>query len=236
MNWPIKLICESICLLAVAFSAAFVAWDLHQTQIGIRASIAPIGATVAKVNQALDTINRPCASGPCGALAEVDKTIVKVGDAIVTTQLQERTTAPHVVAAMDQFKDSAAHLSKTADALADTARAGAGTLESATAAIGEGQRTIAAIQPLAASLMATAAASTATINSLNVRISDPRIDRIIGYAETTTGHVDAIAGDAQRVADKTAGDILAPKPWWQKLPGYANDLVRAGCLITGRCP
>ena len=47
--------------------------------------------------------------------AQINKTAIDAGDAIVRTQLIERNTTPHVTAAMDQFGMAAVHLSITAD-------------------------------------------------------------------------------------------------------------------------
>jgi hypothetical protein len=71
-------------------------------------------------------------SGPRGTLHEVNKAAVKIGDAIVQTQLVERATTPHVTAAMDQFGMAAQHLSGTADSLKGTADALTGTAKAAT--------------------------------------------------------------------------------------------------------
>ena len=78
-----------------------------------------------KTDAVLDHINRPCkgASGPdaCGTLAQINKTAIDAGDAIVRTQLIERTTQPHIISAMDEFGQTAKHLSSTADSLKGTA-------------------------------------------------------------------------------------------------------------------
>lgn len=51
-----------------------------------------------------DHLNRPCGDGePCGTLAEANKVLVKTGDAIVTTQIQEQAITPHTIAAMDSI-------------------------------------------------------------------------------------------------------------------------------------
>ena len=51
-----------------------------------------------------DHLNRPCGGGyPCGTLAEANKVLVKTGDAIVTTQVQEQAITPHTIAAMDSI-------------------------------------------------------------------------------------------------------------------------------------
>ena len=139
-----------LCLI-VAGSAAYFTWDSHQTQIVLRASIAPLQDAASKgIADTFDNLNRPCAPGPCGLLPNATKVETKVGDAIVTTQLQERTTAPHVIAAMDTFNTAAQKLGTTADILSGTATALTGTATAATATLSEGKRTIAAAQPLLA--------------------------------------------------------------------------------------
>ena len=82
--------------------------------------------TAGKIDAVLDHVNRPCkgSSGPdaCGTLAQINKTAIDAGDAIVRTQLIERATQPHIISAMDEFGQTAKHLSSTADSLSDRAR------------------------------------------------------------------------------------------------------------------
>lgn len=64
-----------------------------------------------QIQRTSDNLNRPC-KGPggasaCGTLAQVNKTVVKAGDAIVTTQRAELKALPHITAAMDAFRDAA---------------------------------------------------------------------------------------------------------------------------------
>ena len=181
--------------------------------------------TTAKMDQVLDTINRPCGDGhPCGTLANVDKTVVKVGDAIVTTQLTERYTAPHVTAAMDALNSTAGHLSATADALTETANALTGTAHGATDMLATGKESIAALQPLLRSLDGTAQASTVTVQTFNGRLSDPRIDSLLLHLDSTTGHIDGIAANGQKVTDKLTNDFIAPKPWYRKIGPSLSDI------------
>lgn len=132
-----------VCLTASACLIGWAAWRWGLSAPG------PTVALVQGATQALATINRPCAPGPCGTLAIVDKTVTKVGDAIVTTQMQERAIAPHTVAAVDALKGSADALTTTAqaatqsvrgisvsaDALTGTLTAATGTLDAAKAPI-----------------------------------------------------------------------------------------------------
>lgn len=72
-------------------------------------SLAP--AAAAAISETAKNINRPCGgiagSQACGTLAQVNKTMAKVGDEIVITQTEQRATLPHVTAAMDSFRDAA---------------------------------------------------------------------------------------------------------------------------------
>lgn len=178
----------------------------------------------------LDHINRPCKgpSGPdaCGTLAQINKTAIDAGDAIVRTQLIERNTAPHVTAAMDQFGTAAVHLSSTADSLAGTAHAATGTLDAATDTLGEGKRTIAAAQPLLASY-------TNAGDDLDALLKRKAIGEILDHAAGITGHAYAITGDMQRVSDDLTQRYFAPVPWWKKVGPFAEFGVKAGNKALG---
>lgn len=122
-----------VSLIAAACLTGWAAWRWGLSAPG------PTSALVQGAAQALATVNRPCAPGPCGTLAVADKTITKVGDAIVTTQLEERAIAPHTVAAVDALKGSADALTATSQAatgsfhaLDGSAYALTGTLNTAT--------------------------------------------------------------------------------------------------------
>ena len=233
MNWQTpKLIAETLCLLAVGLSAAFFAWDTHQTQVVIRGEVGAIALpqTIQGLNAALDTINGRCGAGhPCGTLANVDKVVVKVGDAIVQTQLVERGTSPHVIAAMDTLNASASKLGGTADALTGTAQGATQTLAAASTGLKTLDTSLTAFPPLLER-------STATVGDLDALLKDKAVYGTLDNVQSMTSSGSAILIDARTLADKTTGDILKPKPWWQKIGPYGNDLVRAGCLLTGRCP
>lgn len=179
-----------LCLI-VAGSAAYFTWDLHQTQIVLRASIAPLQNAASKgITDTFDNLNRPCAPGPCGLLPNGTKVETKVGDAIVTTQLQERTTAPHVIAAMDTFNTAAQKLGTTADSLSGTATALTGTATAATATLGEGKRTIAAAQPVLA-------AFTQDGKDLDTRINDPHVTALVAHLAGMSASGDLMLADVQ---------------------------------------
>jgi hypothetical protein len=179
-----------LCLI-VAGSAAYFTWDSHQTQIVLRASIAPLQDAASKgIADTFDNLNRPCAPGPCGLLPNATKVETKVGDAIVTTQLQERTTAPHVIAAMDTFNTAAQKLGSTADSLSGTATALTGTATAATATITTAGTTIAAFQPVLA-------AFTQDGKDLDTRINDPHVTALVAHLVGMSASGDLMLADVQ---------------------------------------
>jgi hypothetical protein len=168
--------------------------------------VGKLGTSLDKLNLALDTVNRPCAPGPCGLLANGIKVETKVGDAIVTTQLQERATAPHVIAAMDTFRDSAIHLSGTADslsgtadALTRTADAGTQTAQALTVTVGTAGTTIAALQPLVGHV-------DSAVTSLDTSLQTTSLD-----LDAVLQHTEAITSSAAKVSDHFEKMIDAPK-------------------------
>jgi len=200
--------------LGVAYYLCYALGQIGEAAASIPNAVISIQQDASAVT---DTLDRPCGSGkPCGTFAEVSKGIVKIGDAVVTTQLAERKATPHVIAAMDEFNSAAKHLSGTADALT-------GTAQGLTDTLAEGKRTIAAAQPLLASLDATAQASTQTIQTFNGRLSDPRVDALLtdfrGMADSGNG----IMADGRKVADYGTAKLTTPPTWKQRIFGKLGD-------------
>lgn len=183
-------------LAILALVAALVFGGVGFAAYGV---VDKLGTSLDKLNTALDTVNRPCAPGPCGTLANADKTIIKVGDAIVTTQLQERAATPHVIAAMDTFRDAAIHLSGTADSLSGTATALTGTAQAATSTIGTAGTTIAALQPLVGHV-------DSAVTSLDTSLQTTSLDM-----DAVLQHTEAITSSAAKVSDHFEKMIDAPK-------------------------
>jgi ABC-type transporter Mla subunit MlaD len=134
-------------------------------------------------------------SGPRGTLHEVNKAAVKIGDAIVQTQLVERATTPHITAAMDQFGAAAVHLSGAADSLKGTADTAAGTFAAATGAIQTltidaqtANDLLVQLKPLIASYTATGNDLDTTIKTANGIMASPNVTIMLanGAQFTTT--------------------------------------------------
>ena len=216
--FPIAITVSSAALLGLAV------WGCFGLNHHLIVALDKWGDAAPDLNPTLDAI-----IGPRGTLHEINKATVKIGDAIVTTQLQERTAAPHVTAAMDQFGAAAVHLSETADALSKTAQAGTGTLQAATDTLGEGKRTIAAAQPLLVSY-------TRAGDDLDALLKRKAIGDVLDNLAGATGQGNAILGDFRQVADKARADYLRPVPWWQQPIKKSSDLLDIGAAIARHTP
>ena len=196
--------------------------------------------TAGKTDAVLDHIDRPCkgASGPdaCGTLAQINKTAIDAGDAIVRTQLIERSTQPHIISAMDEFGQTAKHLSSTADSLKGTADALTGTAQGATDTLAEGKRTIAAAQPLLAQLTANGASLQTATDTLNDTLKRKAVGEMLDNLEGATGQGNAILGDLRQVADKARADYLRPVPWYMQPIHRAGDFLDIGAAIARHTP
>ena len=214
--------------LAVLFGfLSLLSWTVaHQVQtLGPQASavLTRAGYSLQNLNTTLDLVNQPCGGGhPCGLLANLNKTTTKVGDAIVTTQLQERAVSPHVLAAMDTFNTASQKLGRSADSLS-------GTAEATTAMMGESQRTIAAAQPLLSAL----ASSGEDLDSLLKRKA---VTDTLDNLDKMSASGSAILDDGRKVTDRVTADYLSPKPWWKKVYRFAGDTYDYGALFARHVP
>ena len=173
----------------------------------------------------VDALVRPCAPGPCGTLATVNKAVTKIGDAVVTTQIQERKAAPHVIVAMDTLNDSAAKLGWTADALTRTGNAATESAAALTTSLQTANETIGAAQ-------APLRAFNRDAEDLDALLKRQAIGQILDHAAGITQHADAITGDLQAVSDKATKDYLTPKPFWRKFGQYAGDTFDVGAFLA----
>jgi len=206
---------------------AMCVWGSFVLGHHVIAAVDKWGDAAPDLKPTLEAINRPCGPGkPCGLLANVNKTVVKVGDAIVTTQMQERAITPHTVTAMDTLNMAAQKLSKTADSISGTATAATGSLTALTGTLGEGKRTIAAAQPLLE-------AYTRSGNDLDALLKSKAVYDTLDATSATTEHIAGITGDLQSVSDDMRKRYFAPVPWWKKIAGGAEFTIKAGNKALG---
>ena len=159
------------------------------------------------------------------SLHEADKAIVKIGDAVVTTQLQERRIAPATIAAVNSLVSIAPHANAAMDSASGTAEALTATAQSATETLAEGQRTIAAAQPLLKSYTQSGA-------DLDALLKQKSITDTLANIDGTTRNFQDVTGDFAKVTHKASDDYLAPKPWYRKVGRYASDAFDFGALVA----
>jgi hypothetical protein len=227
IRWMIGASLPHLIVLGLAVWGCWGAWHHIVVAVDHWGNAAP------DLNPMLDHLNRPCkgASGPdaCGTLAQINKTVITAGDAIVRTQLIERAAQPHIISAMDEFGQTAKHLSSTADSLKGTADALTGTAQGATDTLAEGKRTIAAAQPLLAQLTANGASLQATTDTLNDVLKRQAIGKLLDNAA-------GISGDFRTIADKATADFIRPVPWWQQPIKKSGQLIDIGAAIARHTP
>jgi hypothetical protein len=165
------------------------------------------------IHNTSDVLNRPCGAGkPCGVLAQTNKTVVKVGDAVVMTQLIERKTA---LEASQTLSGVAQHVQGAADA-------STGLLNAGTVALNR--------------LPALEDASTDAVRNFNRLVSSKSLSDAIDGAAGIMRHGDAISGDLQRVSDKITADYLKPVPWWKQPLQKGGALIDIGAAIARHTP
>ena len=236
MNTPAKI---AIAVGAVALTAITV-WGACGLTRHVIIAVDRWGDAAPDLKPTLANFNRPCgirnvkssanystfySEGslmPCGTLAEISTSVVKAGDAVVQTQLVERTAQPHIISAMDEFGQTAKHLSSTADALT-------GTAQGATDTLAEGKRTIAAVQPLLAQLTANSASLQTTTDTLNDVLKRQAIGKFLDNAA-------GISGDFRTIADKATADFIRPVPWWQQPIKKGSQIIDITAAIARHTP
>ena len=220
-----------IAVSCVAVGAVgWAAWRVGTLADSVK--VPDLSATVAKANGTLDvasatfaSVNRPCAPGPCGTLAETNKAIVKVGDAIVTTQLQERAIAPATIAAVNSLATVAPHVNPLLDM-------GTDTLQQARTDLVTADGTIAAAQPVLVNLAATESDLDAAVNENRKEVS-ATLANVNLLAANTAG----VMADVKVETDQ----MVKPKTKAQRIFSYAPVTLKlaaeVACLTTGTpCP
>ena len=232
MNTTIK-VASAVGAITLAALSVWGAFGLNRAAIVAIDRWGAAAPESGKADAVLDHLNRPCkgASGldACGTLAQINKTVITAGDAIVRTQLIERAAQPHIIAAMDEFGQTAKHLSSTADSLKGTADALTGTAQGATDTLAEGKRTIAAAQPLLSQLTANGASLQATTDTINDILKRQAIGKLLDNAE-------GISGDFRTIADKATADFIRPVPWWQQPLKKSGDILDITGMIARHIP
>jgi len=199
--------------------------------------------TLDGMNTALATVNHPCAPGPCGTLADIDKAVVKSGDAIVTTQQQELAVTKQVAPLLASLGTIAPHVNGTMDSLTGTANAASQSLTTLsghiTPAIDTANSTIAKAGAAIDGLQPVESDTDRLVKDFDARVTSPELDRFMkGTADSsqqlalTSIQITGIATDVH----KQITALVSPKPWYVKLGQYGTLGVNIACLATHSCP
>jgi hypothetical protein len=184
------------------------------------------GAAGAQLAQAGQILNRP----KWGTLAQVDSVLLNSRltlDATNKILIHEGHSLDHYDAVADQLGGDihslSLHLAGTADALSDTARTASATVASANLALQTAR-------PLIEALATTTQSSGKTLNDLDARIADPRVDALMDHLRGVASSTDGIMGDFRQVADKETKEFLKPTKWYMvpvKRAGEGIDILSA---------
>ena len=175
--------------------------------------------TLTGVNATLAKINQGCAPGPCGPIDGAVKLETKVGDAVVTTQLQERQIAPAVAAKVNMTMDSLATIPEHVNLTAD---AGTSALSQAAVDLTSLNVTIKATTPL----ILNAGDAVEDIDGF-IRRTSPILTNVDSMSASGAG----IMANGKTVSDKITYDFTHPVPWY-KQPGKIITLGFDAALLA----
>jgi uncharacterized protein YoxC len=186
----------AICAIALTAAAIYGGFGLTRHVI---VAVDKWGDSAPDLKPTLDAI-----SGPRGTLWQVDKAVVKMGDAVVTTQLQERAIAPATIAAVNSLATIAPHANLTMDSASRTLDAGTQTLQGAS-------DTLRTINDKAGPLMD---AYTQSGTDLDTLLRNNAITQTLTNVQGMTSSGAGILADGRTVADKSTADYLKAHTKW----------------------
>ncbi len=207
--------------IAVLLILGWAGFQLGAAAIVLRADLPDLAPTVARLDQALDTINHPCAPGPCGTLANIDKLAVKVGDLAVTSQRQEAQVGLLVTATAHNLDTVGDSVKQVAGSLSGTATAATGLLDQGQADLVTANRAIADLRPLLNH-------SDAAVTDLDALIENQAITATLVNFQNMTEQGAGILGDVRQETD----EMVKPKSRGQRIYGYAPTTLKLGAEVT----
>lgn len=221
----------TVAIAAVAYSSYAALQQWSAAGAALATSVKNLAGTVNKLDATLDHVNHGCAPGPCGTLAQLDKATAKIGDAVVTSQLQVKQTSQVMSAA--------------AKTLASAATDVDGVSSQATATLGQAQKDLKTLNSglesanTAITGLAPVEKNAATVENhidAAVQALTPQASRLMTASADSMAEVDGIATDTHKMTTKLEKDVDAPQPWWRKAIPVAGDLTKIGaCVASGAC-
>jgi len=182
-------------------------WQVWQTGKTLDAA----NGAIQGVDSTIANLNRPCKgkAGPdaCGTLAQINKTDIDIGEAVITMQRQVAQTGKLTAAAATTLQTTANRASGALTALTGTAKAATETLHGASLDLEAVNDSIQVTKPLIE-------ASAKTVQDYGAIA--PYLKQSMVNMQGITLHFNAIAGDAQQVSDKETKDFLKPVKWYMR--------------------
>ena len=167
------------------------------------------GGAALDLKPTLDAIDRPCGGGqPCGTLAMLNKTIVKAGDAVVTTQIVERSSAVRVNATMDALATIPGHVNPVLDSAKGTLDAGTTLTQTATA-------TLQTVNDRTPALLDVYTGAGRDLDAM-IQDNSPSVKTVLVNTASMTGSGAGILANGKVVSDKITYDYTHPVPWYQQ--------------------
>lgn len=198
--------------------------------IGYRTLKLPdLAPTLARANTALDTVNHPCAPGPCGTLANVDKLVVKVGDIAVDTQRQVRQSGTLINSASLSLTSTSQHL----DAAIDTANA---QMTHLGPAIDAARDAAASVAPVMQGVQPILASADGAVGDFRRFMTAPALAGTISNVDNLTAQWAAISADGRKVTDKMTADYFKPVPWYLYPMKKSSEILDVGAAIARHTP
>lgn len=218
-NWHIALAAAGILVCGGGFYLEMV------TAHAAKVQSAELKADSRALQATFQNLNRPCRgkAGPdaCGTLAQINKTTIDVGDAVVTMQRQ--------VAETGKLTDAAARgIARASNDLHNTSVAAQGAVGSLKADLDAAKPAIVNLAALEAALTKDAATLQTTEKSLNDSIAP-----ITANLEKLTFHTAGIAEDTHKVTHHFEQEIDSPKPktFMQKV-GVAWKIIWQAAMLA----
>jgi hypothetical protein len=191
--------------------------------------ITNLATTTASLNTTLAIVNQPCGAKDKnglllknGTLCSIDKTVVKIGDIAVTTQLQVAQTDRLITSAVTSVSNTTQHLNLTADA--------------ATTAINSGNQLIVTanngLEPILTNANGGLEDIRAEIKSDAVQGATKDFARLLKSSADIAENSAGITADGKKVSDYYTKQLLTPKSFLQKVEGYSGDLFDMGAYLA----
>lgn len=212
----------------VASAATFALCAIGYKVIKIPA-IPDLSGPVGRLNSTLDIVNHPCAPGPCGTLANVDKLVVKVGDIAVDTQKQVRQTGVLINTASQSLTSTSQTLNAQLShmgPLLDSARAASDALP---VTLQHVNTAVDGITPVLAS-------TDGAVGDFRRFLTAPALIGTLNNVDSMTGSWAGVSGDLRKVADKTTADYLRPVPWYLWPVKRGGELLDIGAAVARHAP